>query len=501
VAEKRIPTAVYCRASTQEEIEFQVGLAFSYIKHFDLELCGLYLDLDSHAEWEKLKQDAGTAQIILLNSTDSVEENASKLDSIAKSLDIVIETVDGSYTSDPAEIGIQLTDWDEYEARQLAAQFRRRDYGKLISTGMRNSAGETGHHSIAPYGYQKAGFGYVIDETTAPYVRKMFEMAAQGATNAEIAKSLDTLGAGTPSGTPSWRDDTVRRILSNRVYLGKLEVGKNERGADRIVRKPKIRADEYDANHPAIIDDEVFEKVQQILRERSRKRTESIQATKGNEERDRNEYGNLARCKLCDTKLVFVPKTEANRRKVSIFRCVNHTGAKPKGEPLPKQPVINLDEMNQQVMDICNDYIVQVAAIVKGRDLIQELLLWERENAYAYSIKIGREFLELYEQYCKKGSTAEFLDKSDEMSRAYPDLISILNGIEDEQLAAEQIPTELTAYFGEEPLDLYQDEFDIEKVKTILTKVLLKPDGTLEAEYKVDIRPWQEKFLGKDATP
>ena len=87
------------------------------------------------------------------------------------------------------------------------------------------------------------------------------------------------------------------------------------------------------------------------------------------------------------------------------------------------------------------------------------------------------------------------------MSRAYPDLISILNGIEDEQLAAEQIPTELTAYFGEEPLDLYQDEFDIEKVKTILTKVLLKPDGTLEAEYKVDIRPWQEKFLGKDATP
>ena len=32
-------------------------------------------------------------------------------------------------------------------------------------------------------------------------------------------------------------------------------------------------------------------------------------------------------------------------------------------------------------------------------------------------------------------------------------------------------------------------------------KVLLKPDGTLEAEYKVDIRPWQEKFLGKDATP
>ena len=497
VAEKRIPTAVYCRASSQEELEFQVGLAFSYIHHFDLEFNGLYLDTDSHTEWEKLKRDAGTAQMILLFSIDSVEENASRISSIAKSLGVVIETVDGSYTSDPAELGIQLTDWDEYEARRLAAQFRRKDHGRLISTGMRNAVGETGHHSIAPYGYQKAEFGYVIDETTAPYVRKMFEMAAQGATNTEIANTLDELGVGTPSGTSPWRDDTVRRILSNRVYLGKLEFGKNERGADRIVRKPKIRPDEYDANHLAIIDDETYEKVQQILRERSRKRTESIRT----EERDTNEYGDLARCKLCGTKLVFVPKTEANRRKVSIFRCVNHTGAKPKGEPLPKQPVINLDEMNQQVMDICNDFIIQAAMIVKGQDLIQALLHWERENAYAYSIKIGREFLKLYEQYCKNGSRAEFLDKSGEMSRTYPDLIGILNGMEDEQLAAEQIPTELRAYFGEEPLDLYQDEFDIEKVKTILTKVLLKPDGTLEAEYKVDIKPWQERFLGTEAMP
>ncbi len=144
---------------------------------------------------------------------------------------------------------------------------------------------------------------------------------------------------------------------------------------------------------------------------------------------------------------------------------------------------------------------LQRFAVIAERLPAKTASYWAETAFCEHKHKKSKLLLELYEQYCKKGSTAEFLDKSDEMSRAYPDLISILNGIEDEQLAAEQIPTELTAYFGEEPLDLYQDEFDIEKVKTILTKVLLKPDGTLEAEYKVDIRPWQEKFLGKDATP
>ena len=381
---------------------------------------------------------------------------------------VAITSIDSSYSSTPV-------DWDKILPPEKTK-------GDQISEGQSRAAARKGYHGQIPYGYKKTKTGIVIDPETASYVHKMFDRCAEGKTNSEIAKELDDLGVLTPTGNKGWLEDTIHHILSNPIYYGALQINKNRRGADRILREPKTAPRILEDNHEAIVDRETFDRAQSVLAGRSRKNSTNV-----------NEYGKMARCKVCGHALEFVAMTPANRRTTAIFRCRNHTGSNPKGQKLDNTPALESEEMNRKVMDYCNDYVIRVATLVGGYELIHEQLDWEREVVESHIRNLGSEQMELVRE---TNLTVEEKNKrAMDICEKYGDILTDLFTNESETVELEMMYLELTAAFGKRPISLYQDSFDIEKVKKLLNQIELNPDGSIEVEYKKDISQYVKQYI------
>lgn len=149
---------------------------------------------------------------------------------------------------------------------------------------------------IAPfalYGYRKAEYNknqLVIDEYAADIVRKIFEWKMDGMAVSAIAEKLNGLGVLSPkeykksigsnykggfSGAVKsmWSSSTVKRILTNEAYLGHLIQGKTEKinyKLKKSVEKPKEDWIKVEDTHEAIISDDNFLIVQNLLKSDSR---------------------------------------------------------------------------------------------------------------------------------------------------------------------------------------------------------------------------------------
>lgn len=143
-----------------------------------------------------------------------------------------------------------------------------------------------------PYGYKKIPFKkfqYVLDDTAALVVKKIYNMYLNGTSMIRIANNLTEDGIPTPSmhlkntrecvGTIDthkvsyrWSSKTISDILSNEFYTGTCIQGKGEclsiRG--KYIRKEEKEWKKFVNRHEAIISIELYEKVKDI---RIRKRT------------------------------------------------------------------------------------------------------------------------------------------------------------------------------------------------------------------------------------
>ena len=89
---------------------------------------------------------------------------------------------------------------------------------------------------------------FIINEETAPIVKQMFEMLANGYNYAEIARYMNERGIPTSRGG-KWNKNSFHSIFANRRYLGKYI----------------FQGNEIDGGMPRIIDDALFEEVQRVL--------------------------------------------------------------------------------------------------------------------------------------------------------------------------------------------------------------------------------------------
>lgn len=154
----------------------------------------------------------------------------------------------------------------------LEYQKRIMNNGRLLSVQNGNFIGQK-----APYGLRKVQikegrrkcFTLEPDPETAPVVKMIFELYRDGVGMTRIADHLDALGIPAPGGG-KWVPDTLPRFLRNEHYIGKVvwnrraEVRRIENG-EVIVSRPL--AEEYlvyEGKHPAIIDQELWDAVQEI---------------------------------------------------------------------------------------------------------------------------------------------------------------------------------------------------------------------------------------------
>lgn len=168
--------------------------------------------------------------------------------------------------------------------------------------------------SIAPYGYDKVRIAdnrsactLKINESEAPTVRLIYELYVSGTMGASaIATHLNSLHLPARKGG-AWVDATVRGILTNPVYCGKITWNRRKVVRTRVdgeVKRSRPRADKSawiiaDGLHPAIIDDETWHKAQSILASR----VAAMPPVKKDRELT-NPLSGLIECGVCGRKMV-----------------------------------------------------------------------------------------------------------------------------------------------------------------------------------------------------
>lgn len=138
--------------------------------------------------------------------------------------------------------------------------------------------------TYVPYGYRRNPQNkhqFLIDENTAPIVRKIFALRAEGTGYKAIAVHLNEIGIVAPrdyyyqqKNLPNplhnshfWNLCTIKNMLSSEVYIGNLvqsKVGTVSYKNHKTVAKPKDEWIRAEGTHEAIIDSELWAMVQKI---------------------------------------------------------------------------------------------------------------------------------------------------------------------------------------------------------------------------------------------
>lgn len=165
---------------------------------------------------------------------------------------------------------------DDSEYLEFELFMSRREY-KMIKRRMdrgREQAVVEGNYMGAyrPYGYDilktKTSRTLQPNEDEAPIVKKIFEWTVkENITPRKIAERLDAMGVPTYTGDPEWSISTIKTILTNPTYIGKvrwndrMQVKTMVDGKVVVSRPRSSHSDkymEYDGKHVALVDEETF---------------------------------------------------------------------------------------------------------------------------------------------------------------------------------------------------------------------------------------------------
>ena len=191
------------------------------------------------------------------------------------------------------------------------------DYVKeILRAGRENSVRNKGAYIApkAPFGYNKIKIGKspsLEPNENADIVRLMFEWYVNDNSSFyQVACKLNEMGIPAPCGD-KWKKDTVKKILKNNVYDGKVSWGaikgttlveNGELIKKRLAQKEFILADGL---HPAIVDHDLFVKAQK-KRERNPSTKEGYTL--------KNSFAGILRCAKCGKAMTTHPYPHAEAR-------------------------------------------------------------------------------------------------------------------------------------------------------------------------------------------
>ena len=179
--------------------------------------------------------------------------------------------------------------------------------------------------SIPPYGYDKIKIGkdwtLKPNPTESIYIPMIFQWYLDGDGVWSIANKLDELGA-KPRNLDRFSLPSIRNILRNEVYYGKVRIGHRTQEkvlVDGVVKKKRKRVKEYelvDGKHTPLITEEMFLKVKEKI---------GTNTKEVNSKELKNMWAGLMVCGVCGRKVERVSyKYRAARIRCSRSRtCSN----------------------------------------------------------------------------------------------------------------------------------------------------------------------------------
>lgn len=274
--------ACYIRVSTDDQLEYspdsQLAAIRRYAKANDLILPDEFIFIeqdgisgrkaDKRPEFQRMIGTAKTKpkpfDVVLLwkfsrfarNREDSIVYKSM----LRKQLGIEVISISENVGDDKMSVIFEamIEAMDEYYSINLAEEVKR---------GMTEKAKRGEALSIAPLGYKMVNKQLVIDPDKAEIVRTVFEKYLAGSTIRGIAEWLNDIGIKTKRGNMI-ENRTIEYWLRNPVYNGYIRwtpTGRTRRNYDNpdsIIAK---------GTHEAIIDDDLWNKVQDKMKEQKAK--------------------------------------------------------------------------------------------------------------------------------------------------------------------------------------------------------------------------------------
>ena len=261
--------------------------------------------------------------------------------------------------------------------------------------------------SFPIYGYQKDPKDHnhlIIEPEAAEVVRQIFQWSMEGHGKQEIARMLNDQGIPNPtrykaehgwaSGHPVsnnhglWNKTTIWRILHNEMYAGVMLQGRRKKVSYKskvVIDLPEEQWFRVEGTHEAIIDRELFEKVQRGLRLRSK--------TDGTGET--HLLSGLVKCMDCGSTMSKTTNCQQGRPKVSYLRYKLYVDSGRK--KLCTRHSIRLDQLIELVSErirhyVQNYYKVEELDLPPPRDTRREALVQEQKSLTA-QLEKGRQAL------------------------------------------------------------------------------------------------------------
>ncbi len=250
--------------------------------------------------------------------------------------------------------------------KNLFNEWFARDTSKKIRAVVKAKAerGERVSTNI-PYGYKKNPIKngpLLVNEETAPVVKRIFKLCASGKGPAQIAKALENdmilkpsmyrystegiTGVITDMKEPyAWCCETVKDILCNEVYLGHTINCKTTTVSYKDKRKidrPPEEQYRFENTHEAIIDKDTWD-IAQKVRESKRRKNVTGEVSK---------YSGLLFCADCGNKMYFV---QGRTIKKSLFSFVCSRNRKHMGEDICTPHTVREQALDNLVLEQIRD--------------------------------------------------------------------------------------------------------------------------------------------------
>lgn len=222
---------------------------------------------------------------------------------------------------------------DMVAVRELFNEFYPRDTSKKIRAVFTNK-GNSGQRlcTQVPYGYKGNKYGWEVDEEAAQVVREIFSLCMDGLGPMQIAKRLRAAQVlthtayklekgfpvvGHPRENPyEWDSKLVAKILERMEYTGctvNFKGYKKSYKSKKRVQNPPDKWKVFPDTHPAIIDRETWERVQELRKNKRRPTKTGKQSM----------FSGLVYCADCGAKLHYCTTASFEDRQ-NHFRCANY---------------------------------------------------------------------------------------------------------------------------------------------------------------------------------
>ena len=328
------------------------------------------------------------------------------------------------------------TDSDIAGIKNWFNEFFAKDTSRKIRA-VQKAKGERGERLTVhvPYGYMKNPENpkeWVIDEEAAQVVKKIFTLCMNGRGPSQIADQLEKdkiltptayknkQGVKTPHTEPEtpyrWHESTVVNILERKEYIGATVNFKTYTNSiwDKKQREnPEENRVIFYNTHPAIIEQEVFDKVQEIRQQRHR-RTATGKSS---------PFSGLVFCADCNQKLYY-STTKYFEKRQDFFICSTHRANKDKCSGHYIRAVVLEDLVWNHMKEVIS-YVTRYEAHFRV-EMEQKLRLQSEETIRLYKKRLAqaekrigeldRLFIKIYEDNAN-GKLSD--DRFDMMSQSY----------------------------------------------------------------------------------